>query len=314
MMKCPICDNEKDNLTVIVKEMQQGFREEFEYIECSNCGCLFIKEIPENMKKYYDINYAPHTHKTTLITKVTDKIYGLYLSNNKIIKLIQGDNVTIITRFWSNLFSENNINKNSPILDVGCGDGKFLSLLKKGGFKNLTGIDLFIDETNLPKGLKIFQSSLEDFKPNKKYDLIVSNHSFEHMDNQLENLKCFENLINDDGIIVIRIPVKSKPVWEKYGVNWFQIDAPRHLYLHTLESFKILCSKTNLVIEDIIFDSHDDILLKCEKYSRDISVRDEEWDTFKLDDETINQLKNEIRILNKNNEADQAIFVIKLKN
>ena len=41
---------------------------------------------------------------------------------------------------------------------------------------------------------------------------------------------------------------------------------------------------------------------------------DEEWETFKLDDETMNQLKNEIQILNKNNEADQAIFVLKLKN
>ena len=60
-------------------------------------------------------------------------------------------------------------------------------------------MDLFIDEENMTLGIKIFQSSLKDFKPNRKYDLITSNHSFEHMDNQLENLKCFENLVNDDG-------------------------------------------------------------------------------------------------------------------
>ena len=58
-MKCPICDNDKENKSFFIKEMQQGLREEFEYIECSNCGCLFIKEIPENISKYYDINYAP---------------------------------------------------------------------------------------------------------------------------------------------------------------------------------------------------------------------------------------------------------------
>lgn len=313
-MICPICNNDEDNQTFIIKEMQQGLREEFTYIECSKCGCLFIKDIPEDINKYYDINYAPHTHKNTIINKITDKIYSLYLSDNKLIKLIQGDNVTITTKFWNSLSAKGIINKNSSILDVGCGDGKFLSILKKGGFKDLTGMDLFIDEENMPNGIKIFQTSLEDFKPGRKYDLITSNHSFEHMDNQLENLKCFENLVNDNGIIVIRIPVKSPTIWEKYGVNWFQIDAPRHFYLHTVESFKILCSKTNLVIEDIIFDSYDTIFLNCEKYSRDISMRDEEWNTFQLDDETTNQLKNEIQTLNKNNEADQAIFVLKLKN
>ena len=39
------------------------------------------------------------------------------------------------------------------------------------------------------------------------------------------------------------IPVKSQTIWEKYGVNWSQIDAPRHFFLHTIKSFKILCSK-----------------------------------------------------------------------
>ena len=312
-MKCPICDNNKENKIFLVKEMQQGFREEFEYVECSNCGCLFIKEIPNNICKYYDTDYAPHVNKTTTIDKFKEKIYALYLSNNKLIHLIQGDNVTNTTKFWNSLVAKNIINKNSSILDVGCGDGKFLSILKKGGFKDLTGIDLFIDDENIPSDINIIQSSLENFKPNHKYDLITSNHSFEHMDNQLENLKCFENLVNDNGIVVIRIPVKSEPIWKKYGVNWFQIDAPRHFYLHTIESFKILCSKTNLSIEDIIFDSYDTIFLNCEKYSRNISMRDKEWNTFKLDDKTMNQLKSEIRALNENNEGDQAIFVLKLK-
>ena len=174
-------------------------------------------------------------------------------------------------------------------------------------------MDLFIDEENMLEGIKIYQASLEEFNPGRKYDLITSNHSFEHMDNQLENLKCFENLVNDDGTIVIRIPVKTEPVWEKYGTNWYQIDAPRHFFLHTTKSFEILCNKTNLMIEDIIFDSDEDIFLYCEKYVRDISMRDDEWNTFKLDGKTEKQLINEIKRLNENNEADQAIFVLRKK-
>ena len=34
------------------------------------------------------------------------------------------------------------LNKNSKILDIGCGMGQFLSLLKNKGYKNFQGIDL----------------------------------------------------------------------------------------------------------------------------------------------------------------------------
>lgn len=312
-MKCPICDNNKENKSYMIKEMLQGFREEFEYVECSNCGCLFIKEIPENIDKYYDINYAPHVDKTTPIDKITEKIYAMYLANNKIIKFIQRDNVTITSKFWNSLSSNGIINKNSSILDVGCGNGHFLSLLKKGGFKDLTGVDLFIDEKNMPNDIKIFQSSLEDFNLRRKYDLITSNHSFEHMDNQLKNLKCLEGLLNDNGTLIIRIPVKTNTIWKKYGVNWFQIDAPRHFFLHTVDSFKILCNKTNLLIKDIIFDSDERSLVNSEKYMQNISARDDEWDTYQVNNETLLQLKKEVKKLNMINEADQAIFVLKLK-
>ena len=229
-MKCPICNNDKNNLEYNVKEMQQGFREIFKYVECSNCGCLFIKYIPKDISKYYDIDYSSHNHNMTIKDKILDKIYGMYLANNKLIKLIKGKNVMIVSKFWNSLSEKGLMTKNSAILDVGCGDGKFLNILRGGGFKDLTGVDLFIDEQNMLNGIKIFQSSLEDFKPGRKYDVIISNHAFEHMDNQLENLKCFENLLNDNGTIVIRIPVKTKPVWEKYGVYWSQIDAPRHFF------------------------------------------------------------------------------------
>ena len=41
-------------------------------------------------------------------------------------------------------------------------------------------------------------------------------------------------------------------------------------------------------------------------------MRDSEWNTFKLDDKIEEKLKQEVRTLNKNNESDQAIFVLKL--
>ena len=189
-----------------------------------------------------------------------------------------------------------------------------MNYFKCGGYRDLTGIDLFIDDENIKTDIKLIQTALDEFKSPKKYDLIISNHAFEHMGNQLLNLKCFENLVKEDGLILLRIPVKTDFVWKEYGVNWYQIDAPRHLFLHTLKSFEILCSKTNLIIEDVIFDSSYLMFVDSEKYKRDISMTDKMWNNTVCSEEELNNYKNKIIKLNNDKNADQAIFVLKIKH
>lgn len=314
-MKCPICENDiVEDSEFIVKELQMGLREEFKYVECSHCGCLFLKDMPQDMSKYYDKNYAPHQNKDNLKNNFINKMVGLYLSDYFLIsKIVPKSKVPPIANLINNLTSNNLLDKNSSILDVGCGRGDFLNYFKKGGFKDLTGIDLFIDDENIMEGINLIQTSLEDFNSQRKFDLIISNHAFEHMDNQLVNLKCFEKLVKDSGLILLRVPVKGKFIWDRYGVNWYQIDAPRHLFLHTLKSFECLCNKTNLIIENVIFDSSYLMFTDSEKYMRDISMRDKEWNEFQFDDNEMQYFKEQASILNKANDADQAIFILKLK-
>lgn len=314
-MECPICGNNNDNCEYSVKELQMGFKEDFIYVECSKCGCLFLKDVPKDMSKYYGKSYGPHQNVVTFKDKLINKFVGLYLSNTLIISNIAPkDMVPPIAKLLNHLTSKDCINKNSSILDVGCGQGKFLNYFKLGGFKDLTGIDLFIDKENIQTDIKLIQTSLEDFNAPKKYDLIISNHAFEHMDNQLTNLKCFENLVKKDGLILLRIPVKSEFIWNEYGVNWYQIDAPRHLFLHTLESFEILCNKTNLIIDEVIFDSSYLMFTDSEKYARNISMRDENWNKVNFTEEELEYYKKQAEILNNDKNADQAIFVLKLKD
>lgn len=314
-MECPICKNAKDNNEYSVKEMQMGLKEEFEYVLCSKCGCLFLKDVPKDMSKYYGKSYGPHQNYDSFKDKLLNKFVGLYFSNNFIVsKIAPKDNLPSIAVLLNNLKSNNRINKNSAILDVGCGQGKFLNYFKCGGFKDLTGIDLFIDDENIKTDITLIQTSLDEFKSPKKYDLIISNHAFEHMDDQLLNLQCFEKLVKKDGLILLRIPVKSEFVWNKYGVNWYQIDAPRHLFLHTLESFEIICNKTNLIIEDVIFDSSELMFINSEKFAKDISMNDENWHNVDFSNEELEYYKNQIKVLNDEKNADQAIFVLKIKS
>ncbi|MCL2208529.1 MAG: hypothetical protein FWC19_00540, partial [Treponema sp.] len=55
---CKICWNSENNSLYTVKEIIIGNGDEFEYIECSRCGCLQIAEIPKNLARYYEGYYS----------------------------------------------------------------------------------------------------------------------------------------------------------------------------------------------------------------------------------------------------------------
>lgn len=59
-MICKICGNTKDNKVFKAKEMMFGTGDCFDYIECSNCGCLQISQVPDNLGDYYPKNYSSH--------------------------------------------------------------------------------------------------------------------------------------------------------------------------------------------------------------------------------------------------------------
>lgn len=54
-------------------------------------------------------------------------------------------------------------------------------------------------------------------------------HSFEHIADPFETLCSVRRLLSS-GTCLIRIPIVDSWAWENYGVNWIQIDAPRHFF------------------------------------------------------------------------------------
>ena len=55
--KCKVCNNSLNNSKLFAKEMMFGYRDEFEYFQCSECGCVQIKNLPLDIEKYYPSNY-----------------------------------------------------------------------------------------------------------------------------------------------------------------------------------------------------------------------------------------------------------------
>lgn len=315
---CRICGNTQNNLAHIAKEMMFGLRDEFEYLECGSCGCLQIKEVPEDMSPYYPEQYYSFGHFDG--RKFKGFIGGF--RKWKYSSLINGESLRgKIVRFLTgkkdfDVFHGLNINKNSGILDVGCGNGQgFLYPLSEAGFKNILGCDPYLEsEIAYPNGLRIEKTKIDEVS--NTWDLITYHHAFEHVPDPIENLKCVHDLLNENGVCVIRIPTVSSYAWKHYGVNWVQLDAPRHFFVHSIESMKALAEITNLELFKVVYDSNDLQFRGSERYLKDVSLfAPEPKGFFKSIQRKIKKrgYKKSAKSLNKNNQGDQAAFFLRKK-
>ena len=309
-MKCGICDIDQSNPTFKVKEMMFGTQEEFSYFECLSCGCLQLSGIPGDMSKYYPQDYY-------ISSKQRSKgiILRIKLLLMRIRKIVIARRANFLSFYLNDYMRNDHINFDSKILEVGCGTGELVRNLYNCGFNNILGIDPYIDDEFIRNNKFIAKSTIYELHDSQKFDLIIFNHVFEHVPDQLETLTKVSNILSDSGVCLIRIPIKTEYIWNRYGVNWVQIDAPRHLFLHTLNSFESLVKKSGLTIKNIIFDSNEFQFWGSEQYNRKISLRASNSYSINpkksiFSNKQIKKFKIEAGELNKDKQGDQAAFII----
>jgi len=299
--------------------MMYGYREEFTYFECLDCGCLQIVDVPASLDKYYPNNY--YSFQRTNNSHPARKIVSLLRrERNRYSLFRQG----LLGRFVNikhsspegEVLRKFGIRKDWKILDVGCGAGSWLFSLKELGFTDLCGADPFIDADINEDSVKILKGTAHGLKISQKFDLIRSNHSFEHMPDQYDTLLKFHELLTPDGLCTIAMPVKTEVIWGRYEVNWVQIDAPRHLVIHTVTSFTNLAQRADFEVVDVIFNSTAFQMWGSEQYVRDIPLQSENSYSVSphrsiFSRKMIRHYHHEAERLNRESQGDQAIFVLK---
>lgn len=303
--------------------MMYGTRDNFEYFECGKCGCLQISSYPADIYSYYGPNY--YSFKDS-----DGESIGVFLKNKilnardkyEIIKnglagailsfFSPNWNLRILSYYIRPCFSRK---KTINILDVGCGSGHFLKFLSSLGFESLTGLDPFIQQDRIEEGnVKIYKKELEEVVG--EYDLIFLNHSLEHMKDQYTSLSLIAKLLAEDGLLFISIPLTGSYAWNVYGVDWVQLDAPRHFYLHTIESMKNLCCKAGFNFFDVHYNSTAFQFWGSELYKNDISLIDYMSGKSRIKFSMLQLIKYKkmAHKLNINKKGDAAVFVLKKNN
>lgn len=282
-LTCRICNAVDNHPTFVCREMMFGTREEFTYFQCCDCGCLQIADFPSDMAKHYPDNYyslssahpIPKGHGTLTLFVHWRTEAALFGKKIRLSRLV---------RWWLPLPKE--IHEHGPILkrcgilsfdarivDVGCGARPFrLAALKQLGFRRLLGIDPFIPGDTTFAGIPVLKRSIDAI--DEPCNLITFHHSFEHIPDQLKTLKKASSLLVKGGFCLIRIPLVDSALWDRYGTDWVELDAPRHFYLHSHDSIKRLAQAAGLSLKGVVFDSEGWEFLGSEQYRQNIPMRD----------------------------------------
>jgi len=304
--------------------MMFGFGDKFSYFECQGCGCLQIAQIPPDMAKYYPKQYYSFSpilpgisSQKSRIKKILKKYRDNYFLFDKgligrmINFIYPGKRLKDALKYhFPGRKGIISFKENTKILDVGCGNGSFIYLLKESGLKNLLGLDTYLEKDIVyPDGLSILKKTIQEL--NQEFDLIFFNHSFEHMADPFEVFKSIQRLLSKDGFCLIRIPTVSSYAWKHYRENWVQLDAPRHFYLHSIESMKLLAEKFNLKLKKVVYDSTDFQFWGSEQYLKDITLTsDVSYGNNKskamFTKKEIKSFKKRAKYLNLKNQGDQT--------
>lgn len=249
---CSICGNTQLNRSVHSSELMFGTGEAFDYLHCAACGVLHLLDTPADMGRFYPAKsyYSVHTRGQAVRQALRNWRDQIQESDTPFSSWIR--------RYVPNLalaaMTAAMPRKSARILDVGCGDGALLRSLALLGYESLTGVDPLLDKASTTSKIHLIKGNLD--RVEGQFDLISFHHSLEHIPDQLGTLIQAAKLLTVNGSILIRIPTSDSLAFIAYGPRWVQLDAPRHLFLHSHRSIKHIAEKAGLAVHELRCDSH----------------------------------------------------------
>jgi 2-polyprenyl-3-methyl-5-hydroxy-6-metoxy-1,4-benzoquinol methylase len=200
------------------------------YVRCPTCDLVFLYPRPtrESVENYfreiYDVDYGA--------TEASDDRQPVYRSVLKHVALYRSPP--------------------GSVLDVGCGDGGFLTLCRQAGW-DCSGIELSKEAAirAAQKGLTILPPhALEGREWERRFDVVSVINVLETVADPMTMLRRAANLVAPGGLVIVRATNGLFHLRMRTPARWSgsQYDQAFHWYLYTTDAMKTLMGSVGLHI------------------------------------------------------------------
>jgi SAM-dependent methyltransferase len=264
---------------------ETGFRigQSFRYRECEQCGSVNLAEKVSSDTKLYPNNYYSFSvdpaqtfdgflprFLATAMAKSSLKGNRLFLGF--MFRYAPMREVRTLASILLSISAAYSGSVSKKILDMGTGSGVLPFVLGLANRSFTIGIDPFLTTEKQTKSFELKRASVQDI--HETFDLILFNHSLEHMHDIERSLAHAKSLLEPGGTIIVRIPTVSSQAWDTYRENWFQLDAPRHTCIPSRKGLEKLATSCGLQIMKSYDDSTDTQFWLSEAVSNGLSTMD----------------------------------------
>jgi SAM-dependent methyltransferase len=245
---CPVCRSVDTGFYGTGRDRLFGLAPgDFPLIRCRGCRCIFQEPLPHGsaLAGFYPQEYwwdgkAASGGAAARLLRRAEELYR---------ETVVRDHVRFVTR-------HTRAGNGAPLrlLDIGCGSGSFLAMVKRAGFE-ACGMDISeravraaIDQY----GLDVRQGGIGSAVwADTRFDVVSMFHVLEHVADPRSALRYASSLLKPAGRLVIQVPNVDSLQARIFRTRWYGLDVPRHLINFSGEGLRLLLRESGLRIHAV---------------------------------------------------------------
>ena len=275
--QCPAC--RKDSWVLRYTEVTDrllGVPGSFSVWACPGCGILRLWPVPEDLSAYYPPEYSAYIAPLIEIGKKRpwhSRQWAISLGPDGALRQLARGRLKSneIARLLWEALDEGWVPRS--FLDYGSGTGRALRYAEQLGMRPV-GVDRSSNTLKAAhaSGLDLRVGSYEDLPlDGEVFDIIHLSHVLEHVLEPVEALSALRPHLDPNGRIVVLVPNAGGGLAELFGADWFQLDAPRHLWGFTPNSLELAMREAGFEVVKTSFNGAGHAIYESIRYSMERS-------------------------------------------
>ena len=236
---CALCGEEAHEVCAEGTDFEYDTTQrEFQFVQCRACHHQYLKPrpAPSELDRIYPANYYS-------FVGTGDSLVG------RLQRVWEGGKVKLYSS-WIGAGPRR-------VLDVGCGNGRFLELLRDFGDPDWTLCGLESDEASVEscrqQGFEAESERVEDFakrpEQRNRYDAVIMLQLIEHVEDPAQIAAEVAQLLQEDGVFIIETPNLGGLDYTLFrGRHWGHYHFPRHFHLFSQSSLAEMLEKNGFEV------------------------------------------------------------------